>query len=94
MAKQAHSERPSLPDSGHVSPSQKLIVFVRYLLRVPAHRRFALQRAGVLVPLEGEAVPSRAHHRNTLISPCHGQSSGWLTNPARTGFRRTYSHFS
>lgn len=33
-------------------------------------------------------------HYNSSISPAYGHSSDLVTNPARTGLSRTYSHFS
>ena len=33
-------------------------------------------------------------HINGHISPCHSHASGWVAKPPRTGFSRTYCHFS
>jgi len=38
--------------------------------------------------------PHKNHASSLAISPCQGHSSERVTSPARTGFCRTYSHFS
>ena len=45
-----------------------------------------LWRANVPVSRFFSESGTMYYHCNTWISPIHGQSDGWVTNPPRTGF--------